>query len=155
MPSNKAQITRGIDAVLASGKKRIGVFGLAFKPDTDDLRESPMVTLVEALIGKGCDVRIYDRDVAIASLVGANRRYIVEEIPHISNLMCEQVSELVSHADVLVIGSADPEANLILQTASPDQVIVDLTRGVVKLKTDAGDNKMAKAKPGAKEQQAA
>jgi GDP-mannose 6-dehydrogenase len=155
MPSNQAQITQGIEAVLASGKKRIGVFGLAFKPDTDDLRESPMVALVEALIGKGCDVRIYDRDVAIASLVGANRRYIVEEIPHISNLMCEQVDELVSHAEVLVIGSADLEANLVLQSASPDQVIVDLTRGALKLKADAEDEKKAKAKPGSKAQQAA
>lgn len=147
LPSNQAQIAHGIDAVLATGKKRIGVFGLAFKPDTDDLRESPMVALVEALIGKGCDVRIYDRDVAIARLVGANRRYIVEEIPHISNLMCDQVSDLVSHAEVLVIGSADPAANQVLQSASPDQFIVDLTRGALKLdaKETKSDAKAQKA----------
>lgn len=155
LPSNQAQIAQGIAAVLATGKKRIGIFGLAFKPDTDDLRESPMVALVEALIGKGCDVRIYDRNVAIARLVGANRRFIVEEIPHISNLMCEQVSELVSHAEVLVIGSADPDANLVLQSASPDQIIVDLTRGALKLNANAEDEKSAEAKPGAKAQRAA
>lgn len=155
LPSNQAQIAQAIAAVLATGKKRIGIFGLAFKPDTDDLRESPMVALVEALIGKGCDVRIYDRNVAIARLVGANRRFIVEEIPHISNLMCEQVSELVSHAEVLVIGSADPDANLVLQSASPDQIIVDLTRGALKLKANAAGEKEAKIEPRAKAQKAA
>jgi len=131
LPSNQAQIAHAIDEVLAAGKRRIGIFGLAFKPDTDDLRESPMVALVEALIGKGCDVRIYDRNVSIARLVGANRQYIVEEIPHISTLMCEELSDLTSHAEVLVIGSADPEASHVLQSASPDQVIVDLTRGAL------------------------
>jgi GDP-mannose 6-dehydrogenase len=155
LPSNQAQIAQGVAAVLATGKKRIGIFGLAFKPDTDDLRESPMVALVEALIGKGCDVRIFDRNVAIARLVGANRRFIVEEIPHISNLMCEQVSDLVSHAEVLVIGSADPDAKLVLQSASPDQIIVDLTRGALKLKANAEGEKPAETKPGAKAQKAA
>jgi GDP-mannose 6-dehydrogenase len=155
LPSNQAQIAQGVAAVLATGKKRIGIFGLAFKPDTDDLRESPMVALVEALIGKGCDVRIFDRNVAIARLVGANRRFIVEEIPHISNLMCEQVSDLVSHAEVLVIGSADPDAKLVLQSASPDQIIVDLTRGALKLKANAEGEKPAATKPGAKAQKAA
>lgn len=155
LPSNQAQIAQAIDAVLATGKKRIGIFGLAFKPDTDDLRESPMVALVEALIGKGCDVRIYDRDVAIARLVGANRKYIVEEIPHISNLMCEQMSDLVSHADALVIGSADPSANQVLRSASPEQVIIDLTRGALKLNANAEDEKSAKTEADAKSQKAA
>lgn len=132
MPSNQAQVKQGIDAVLATGKKRIGVFGLAFKPDTDDLRESPMVTLVEALIGKGLDVRIYDRNVAIARLVGANRNYIVEEIPHISQLMCDSTSQLIEHADVLVIGSDDKDAQELLEMAGSRHVIVDLTRGALK-----------------------
>lgn len=135
MPSNTAQIKQGVDAVLATGKKRIGIFGLAFKPDTDDLRESPMVTLVEALIGKGCDVRILDRNVSIAKLVGANRNYIVEEIPHISQLMCDNLNDLLSHADVLVIGSADSEAAKVLEQAGPEHLIVDLTRGALKVKT--------------------
>ena len=77
--------------MLATRRRRVGVVGLAFKAGTDDLRESPMVTLVETLIGKGCDVRILDRNVAIARLVGANRRYIEEEIPHIASLMCDDV----------------------------------------------------------------
>lgn len=155
MPSNQGQIAQAIAAVLATGKKRIGIFGLAFKPDTDDLRDSPMVALVEALIGKGCDVRIYDRNVAIARLVGANRRFIVEEIPHISNLMCEQVSDLVSHAEVLVIGSTDPEAKLVFESASPDQIIIDLERGALKLKPHAEGESEVKTEQGAKAQKAA
>lgn len=129
LPSNRAQIERGIAAVLAPGKKKVGVFGLAFKANTDDLRESPMVTVVETLIGKGCNVRIYDRNVSIAKLVGANRQYIVEEIPHISSLMVDSVHALSAHADVLVIGSDDREAHQLLDLARPDQVIVDLTKG--------------------------
>src|SRR5207247_3331104 len=105
LPSNEAQIRRGVDRVLQTRKRRVGVVGLSFKPGTDDLRESPMVTLVEALIGKGCDVRILDPSVSLAQLVGANRRYIEEEIPHIASLMCEDIQQLLDHAEVLVIGS--------------------------------------------------
>jgi nucleotide sugar dehydrogenase len=134
LPSNEAQIQKGIDAILATGKKRIGVFGLAFKPDTDDLRESPMVTLVEALIGKGMQVKIFDRNVGIAKLTGANRRYIIEEIPHISSLMSDDLDELVAHADVLVIGSDDREAEALMDRARASQIVIDLTRGALKLK---------------------
>jgi GDP-mannose 6-dehydrogenase len=129
LPSNRAQIERGIAAVLAAGKKKIGVFGLAFKANTDDLRESPMVNVVETLIGKGCLVKVFDRNVSIAKLVGANRRYITEEIPHISSLMVDSIHALVAHADVLVIGSDDREAHHLLDLARPDQVIVNLTQG--------------------------
>jgi len=133
LPSNQAQIQHGIDAVLAHGKKRVGVFGLAFKPDTDDLRESPMVALVEALLGKGCDVRIYDRNVAIAKLVGANRNYIIEEIPHISMLMSDSMKGVLEHAEVLVMGSTDKDAQAVLDQARAEHYIVDLTRGMLKI----------------------
>src|SRR4029450_2699839 len=73
LPSNDAQIRRALDAVLATGRRRVGVVGLSFKDGTDDLRESPLVSLVEGLIGKGCDVRILDRNVSMARLGGANR----------------------------------------------------------------------------------
>jgi GDP-mannose 6-dehydrogenase len=130
--SNDAQIKRGVDAVLETRKRKVGVVGLSFKPGTDDLRESAMVTLVETLIGKGCDVRILDRNVSIARLVGANRRYIEEEIPHISSLMCDDVESLLAHAEVLVIGNADEQAARALAGVRPGCVVIDLTQGAAR-----------------------
>jgi GDP-mannose 6-dehydrogenase len=129
--SNKAQIARGVDAVLHTRKKKVGVVGLAFKSNTDDLRESPMVALVETLIGKGCEVKIYDPNVVMARLKGANRSYIEQEIPHVSSLLCDTPECLIDHADVLVFGAAGADASRVLSGARPDQVIVDLTRGAV------------------------
>ena len=129
LPSNEAQIRRGVEAVLLPRKRRVGVVGLSFKPGTDDLRESPMVALVEVLIGKGLDVRILDPNVAVARLVGANRRYIEEEIPHIASLMCEDLTTLLDHADVLVIGNSGEEAALAVAAARPHHIVIDLTRG--------------------------
>ncbi len=131
LPSNEAQIDQAITKVLSSGKKRIGIMGLSFKPDTDDLRESPMVRLVEAFIGKGLDVRILDKNVSIAKLTGANRRYIVEEIPHIASLMCDDHQELLAHSELLVIGNATQENEEILEQVGSDCQLVDLTRGTV------------------------
>jgi GDP-mannose 6-dehydrogenase len=131
LPSNDAQLRRAIDAILATRKRRVGVVGLAFKSGTDDLRESPMVALVEALIGKGCDVRILDPSVSLARLVGANRRYIEEEIPHIASILCDGVEPLLAHAEVLVLGNAGTEARAALRQRRPDQIVVDLTRGTV------------------------
>jgi GDP-mannose 6-dehydrogenase len=131
LPSNEAQIRRAVEAVLGTRKRRVGVVGLAFKPGTDDLRESPMVALIEALIGKGLDVRIVDPNVTVARLMGANRRYIEEEIPHIASLMCESLEAVVKHAEVLVIGNAGDEAARALASARPGQAVIDLTRGAV------------------------
>ena len=91
-----------------------------------------MVRLVEALIGKGCDVRILDRSVSIARLAGANRRYIEEEIPHIASLMCESVERLIAHAEVLVVGNDDADSRRALAAARPEQIVVDLTRGAAR-----------------------
>ncbi len=132
LPSNEAQIRLAAEAVLATGKRRVGVVGLAFKPGTDDLRESPMARLVETLIGKGCQLRILDRNVSIARLVGANRRYIEEEIPHIASLMCDDAEQLLGHADVIVVSGAGEEAIEILREAAPEQTVLDLTRGAVR-----------------------
>src|SRR5436309_1889796 len=129
LPSNVMQIRRGVEAVLATRRRRVGVVGLSFKNATDDLRESPMVTLVETLIGKGCEVRILDRSVSIARLRGANRRYIEEEIPHIASLLCDSVETLLAHAEVLVVGNASDEARRALAVAGPHHVVIDLTRG--------------------------
>jgi GDP-mannose 6-dehydrogenase len=131
LPSNEGQIRRAAETILQHKKKRIGVVGLAFKPDTDDLRESPMVTLVETLIGKGCDLRILDPNVVMARLRGANRQYIETEIPHVASLLCDTVNCLVEHAEVIVIGAACAESAEVLAAARPDQTIVDLTRGAI------------------------
>ncbi len=129
LPSNEAQIRRAVNDVLKTRKRRVGVVGLAFKSGTDDLRESALVSLAEALIGKGCDLRILDRGVSLARLTGANRRYIEEEIPHISRLMCDDVRSLLDHAEVLVIGNASAEAAEALALAGPHHEVIDLTLG--------------------------
>jgi len=129
LPSNEGQIRQAVETVLATRRRRIGVVGLAFKPGTDDLRESPMVSLVETLIGKGCDVRIFDPNVAVARLRGANRRYIEEEIPHIASLLSDSVETLVAHAEVLVLGNDSDEAARALAAAGSHHIVVDLTRG--------------------------
>lgn len=135
LPSNDAQIQRAISSVLDTGRRRIGIVGLAFKPGTDDLRESPMVTLVEALIGKGCHVRIFDRNVSIARLVGANRRYIEEEIPHISSLMCTDLDDVLARADVVVIGNNDDDSARAIAAAGDAHIVIDLTRRTVPPRT--------------------
>jgi len=128
LESNAKQIERAFDLVAASGRARVGVLGLAFKAGTDDLRESPMVTLIERLLGKGFDVSIYDREVRRAQLIGANREYIEREIPHIWELMRESVGEVVARADVLVIGNGSPEFSSVADRVGDGQRIVDLVR---------------------------
>jgi GDP-mannose 6-dehydrogenase len=131
LPSNTHQIECAVDRVLATRQRRIGVVGLAFKPDTDDLRESPMVTLVERLIGKGLRVRVLDESVSLARLVGANRRYIETEIPHIASILCKDADELLASADVLVVGSKTREAIEACAHVQPHVAVIDLTRGLV------------------------
>jgi len=131
LPSNEAQVRRAVDAVLATGKRRVGVVGLSFKDGTDDLRESPLVTLVENLIGKGLQIRILDHNVSLARLVGANRKFIEEQIPHIASLLCEDADELLAHAEVLVLGNTGAQAAAVLAGVGPEHFVLDLTRGRV------------------------
>jgi len=126
--SNTSQVERALRMVTTTGRTRVGVLGFSFKAGTDDLRESPLVELIERLIGKGYAVRVYDRNVSLASLVGANRAYIEREIPHIASLMAGTIDEVVDGSDVLVIGNADPEFARALETARPDQTVIDLVR---------------------------
>jgi GDP-mannose 6-dehydrogenase len=128
LPSNRLQVERALDMVLRTGKKRVGVLGLSFKAGTDDLRESPTVTLIEALIGKGCRLYIYDRDVSLARIFGANREYIEHEIPHISQLMYTNMDEVLENAEVIVIGNKSLEFKQIQQKLSPTQTVIDLVR---------------------------
>jgi GDP-mannose 6-dehydrogenase len=126
--SNTSQVERALRMVTTTGRTRVGVLGFSFKAGTDDLRESPLVELIERLISKGYAVRVYDRNVSLASLVGANRAYIEREIPHIASLMAGTIDEVVDGSDVLVIGNADPEFARALETARPDQTVIDLVR---------------------------
>jgi GDP-mannose 6-dehydrogenase len=128
LPSNALQIERGLRMIMEKGNKKVGVLGFSFKPGTDDLRESPMVEVIERLLGKGYEICIYDRNVKLASLVGANREYILNRISHISNLMVESIDEVLAQADTLVIGNNDIEFSGILDRIKDGQVVVDLVR---------------------------
>lgn len=103
--SNQLQIQRAIDFVIDSRAKKVGLLGLTFKAGTDDLRESPLVALCEALIGKGIDLRIYDPNLVLEKLVGANKAYIEEQIPHIGKLLCGSFDELIAGSEVLIVGN--------------------------------------------------
>ena len=126
--TNRLQIERALDMVLRTGKKRIGVLGFSFKAGTDDLRESPMVTLIETLIGKGLDLVIYDRDVSLARLFGSNKEYIEQGIPHIAKLMRPSIDEVLSASDTIVIGNKSEEFRQIESRLRPDQTVIDLVR---------------------------
>jgi len=128
LPSNQVQIERGIQAVMDKGNKKIGILGFSFKAGTDDLRESPMVELVERLIGKGYDLRVYDSNVRMASIHGANKDYILNHIPHISRLMVDTMQEVLDHAGTIVIGNGSAEFKEAPRLLGPNQSIVDLVR---------------------------
>jgi GDP-mannose 6-dehydrogenase len=126
MPSNRAHLERAVEAVLATKCKKIGVVGLSFKSGTDDLRESPSVQLIKRLLGEGCQVQIWDEDVSLGRLVGFNRHFIEEEIPHIGVLLSTDLEEVVRRAEVLVVGAKALNEETILATLRPDQFVVDL-----------------------------
>lgn len=138
VPSNEVQIQRVINWVVASKRKRIGILGLSFKSDTDDLRESPIVQVVETLIGKGFNLSIYDANVNIARLVGANKTYIEHEIPHISSLMKGSVQEVLDCSDVILISNKGSEFRNVLSMLKPNQVVYDLVRITDNWKTSHG-----------------
>jgi len=128
LPSNRLQIERAFQMIVKSGKKRIGVLGFSFKAGTDDLRESPIVSLIETLLGKGYQLTIYDRDVSLARLFGANKEYIEREIPHVSQLMSETIDDVLNSADVIVIGNNDPAFKSVVDRLRDDQMLIDLVR---------------------------
>jgi len=128
LPSNRRQIAKALDTIVGYGRKKVGVIGLSFKEGTDDLRESPMVQLVEMLIGKGYELRIYDPIVRLSSIVGANRRYIKKEVPHIASLMTSSLAGLLRNAEVVVLGQDSTEWRRHCHRVRADQVVVDLVR---------------------------
>jgi GDP-mannose 6-dehydrogenase len=128
LPSNRMQIEHAVQEVLDTGRKRVGLLGFSFKAGTDDLRESPMVILAESLLGKGCALKIYDKNVSIARLVGSNKEYIEGQIPHLSSLLCDTVEEVIDDCDVIVVGNKSPEFGAALQRCRADQIVIDLVR---------------------------
>ena len=128
MPSNALQVRRVVDQLLSWKARNLGFLGLAFKGGTDDLRESPIVEVIETMLGKGYAVKIYDSNVSLAKLFGANKSYIEKEIPHLDRLMCSSVQEVVDHADVLVVANRNDEFLPALDSLRPGQRVLDLVR---------------------------
>jgi GDP-mannose 6-dehydrogenase len=127
LPSNTLHIEHAIDRVIASGKRSVGMIGLSFKSGTDDLRESPLVIMAERFIGKGLQLCVFDPQVQIARLIGSNRRFIEESIPHIASLMTDDLSALVQQADVLVVSMKTPEVMAALaEHTRHDQLLLDI-----------------------------
>jgi GDP-mannose 6-dehydrogenase len=125
MPSNQQHIDRAVQAVLLSGKRKVGLLGLSFKAGTDDLRESPYVHAIKRLLGEGCQVRIWDSDVSLGFAVGSNRRFIMEVIPHIGSLLCKNMEDVLNFADLVLIGSQKVHMDDL--HLRPGQAVLDLT----------------------------
>ena len=136
MPSNHHQIEKAINMVLAKGKRKVGILGFAFKAGTDDLRESPIVEVIETLVGKGYELKLFDQNVSMAALTGANRDYILYHIPHISKLMVESMQDVLDFAEIIVIGNNSADFKLAFDYLKPEQVLIDLVR-IVKDKSSS------------------
>ncbi len=126
LPSNQAHLERAVEAVLATKRKRVGVLGLSFKPGTDDLRESPSVQLIKRLLGEGCEVQVWDKDVSLGRLAGSNRQFIQDEIPHIGARLSTDLESVVSQSEIVVVGTNSLNDEALLATVRPDQLIIDL-----------------------------
>ena len=129
LPSNALQVERGLSLVMQqNGSKKVGILGFSFKAGTDDLRESPMIEVIERLIGKGYDLRIFDKNVNLASLIGANRDFILNHIPHISRLMVDGIDAVLEHGQTIVIGNNDPDFRSVFNQLREGQHLVDFVR---------------------------
>ena len=128
LPSNRMQIDRAVQVVIDRGRRDVGILGLSFKGGTDDLRESPMVELVERLLGKGFSLRIYDGSVNLARLVGANREYIMTAVPHLASLMVGSLDDVLAVSDVVVVGNRDPAFDEVPARIKPHQHLIDMVR---------------------------
>ena len=137
IPSNEHVIGSVLKRIQNYGKKRIGLIGLSFKENTDDLRESPFVELSERLIGKGVDLKIYDPNVLIARLTGANKTFIEEVIPHISNLLVNSIDDVTRHSELIVVGHKFKEVNGLTGKLLPSTIIFDLCN-VTELRSHQG-----------------
>lgn len=128
LTSNERHIDHAFRLIQAYGRKKVGILGLSFKAGTDDLRESPMVALAEKLLGKGYDLRIYDNNVSMSRIIGANKRYIEQVIPHISTLLVADLQQVLNHADILVLGNNTAEFRSALALVNDGKQVIDLVR---------------------------
>ena len=128
LPSNQRQVEKGIKMIVDKGVRKVGILGFSFKAGTDDLRESPLVDVIEYLLGKGYELKLYDKNVNLAALTGANQDYILNHIPHISKLMVTNMQDVLDFADTIVIGNGAAEFKTVPASLQPHQHIVDLVR---------------------------
>ena len=128
IPTNEAQVARAVEMVADIGIRNIAFLGISFKSGTDDLRESPQVTLVERLIGKGFNLRIYDKNVHLARLLGANRAFIESVIPHIGEILSDDMDAVLAHGDLVIVGNPAPEFRLLADRLGPQHRVLDLAR---------------------------
>lgn len=126
--SNDKQVKAVIKRIIEMDKKKIGILGFSFKAGTDDLRESPVVEIIETLLGKGFFIKLYDRNVNIARLIGANKAYIEQHIPHIAELMCNSMEDVIRGSDIVVIGNKSNEFNEAISKIDGNKIIFDLVR---------------------------
>ena len=126
LPSNDEHLDRAVEMVLETGKKRIAMLGLSFKAATDDLRESPQVQLAKRLLGEGRELRIWDDNVSLGRLIGSNRQYIEDVIPHIGSLLSSDLSGTLQNAEVVVIGTRGIDREALRNALRPEQVVIDL-----------------------------
>jgi GDP-mannose 6-dehydrogenase len=126
-PSNKAQKQRLVDMILDKGIKKIGILGFSFKPGTDDLRESPIVEVAEVLLGKGCDLKVHDKNVHLSNLIGRNRQYVNEKIPHLENIITDDLDEVIDNSELIIVANKE-EQYADLPSRYPEKDIIDLVR---------------------------
>jgi GDP-mannose 6-dehydrogenase len=126
MPSNDEHLERAVELVLRANKRKVGMLGLSFKPGTDDLRESPLVRMVKRLLGEGCEIKIWDPEVALGRLIGSNRQFINDYIPHIGSLLSESMTDVVDNAEIVVIGTKVADREKLEKSLRPDHLILDL-----------------------------
>lgn len=126
LPSNDRHLDRALELVLETGKKQIAMLGLSFKAATDDLRESPQVQLVKRLLGEGRHVRIWDENVSLGRLIGSNRQYIEEVVPHIGSLLAASLEQVLDGAEVVIVGTRGLDRDKLLKLLCSDQIVIDL-----------------------------